>query len=58
MDDCVRSCLIELESFLLSKLYIDPVHRVLMSFPLCSACTMEDVVRSSQSHTALCVPCS
>ena len=33
-DDCVRSCLIELKSFLLSKLYINPIHRVLVSFPL------------------------
>ena len=32
-DDCVRSCLIELKSFLLSKLFIDPIHRVLVSFP-------------------------
>ena len=29
-----RSCLIELQTFPLSKLYIDPVHRVLMSSPL------------------------
>ena len=33
-DDCVRSCLIELKSFLLSKLNIDPIHRVLMFLPL------------------------
>ena len=33
-DDCVRSCLVELKSFLLSKFEIDPVHRVLMSSPL------------------------
>ena len=33
-DDCVRSCLMELKSFLFSKLYIDPIHRVLMSSPL------------------------
>ena len=32
-DDCVRSCLMELQSFPLSNLYIDPVHRVLVSFP-------------------------
>ena len=32
-NDCVTSCLEEFESFPLSKLYIDPVHRVLMSFP-------------------------
>ena len=29
-DDCVRSCLIELNSFLLSKSDVDPIHRVLM----------------------------
>ena len=33
-DDCVRSCWIELQSFPLSKLDIDQVHRVLMHFPL------------------------
>ena len=33
-DACVRSCLIELQSFPLSKLYIDPVHRILVYFPL------------------------
>ena len=33
-NDSVRSCLIELQSFPLSKLYIDPVHRVLVHFPL------------------------
>ena len=32
-DDCIRSCLIEFESFTLSKLYIDPIHSVLVSFP-------------------------
>ena len=32
-DDCVRSCLIELKSFLLSKFYVDPIHRVLMFLP-------------------------
>ena len=31
-DDCVRSCLIELNFFLLSKLYFDPIHRVFWSF--------------------------
>ena len=33
-DDCVRSCLIELHSFPLRKLYIDPIHRILVSCPL------------------------
>ena len=33
-DDCVRSCLVEFESFPLSKLYSDPIHRILVPFPL------------------------
>ena len=33
-DDCVRSCLIELQFFPLSKLFIHPVHRILLPFPL------------------------
>ena len=33
-DDCITSCLIELQSFSLSKLLIDPIHRTLVSFPL------------------------
>ena len=33
-DDCITSCLIEFQSFTLSKLHIDPVNRVLMSSPL------------------------
>ena len=33
-DDSVRSCLIELQSFLLSKFYVDQIHRFLVSFPL------------------------
>ena len=32
-NDGVRSCLIELQSFLLSKVDVDPIHRVLMSLP-------------------------
>ena len=32
-DECVRSCLIELKSFLLSKFDVDPIHRVLMFLP-------------------------
>ena len=32
-NDCVRSCLIELQSFLLSKVDVDPIHRILMSLP-------------------------
>ena len=33
-DDGVRSCLIELQSFPLSKLKIGPIHRILVPFPL------------------------
>ena len=33
-DDSVRSSLIELQSFSLGKLYIDPIHRILVHFPL------------------------
>ena len=33
-DDCVRSCLIEIQSFSFSKLYIDLIHRILVHFPL------------------------
>ena len=32
-DDCVRSCLIELQSFLLSKINVDQIHCVLMFRP-------------------------
>ena len=32
-DDCVRSCLIELQSCLLSKFDVNPIHRVLMFLP-------------------------
>ena len=44
-DDCVRSCLMELQSFSLSKLNVDPVHRILVHFPLLT-CKMQDVVWS------------
>ena len=50
-DDGVRSCLIELQSFLLSKFDVDPIHRVLMFIPcflhvLCKTrCTQVDRVR-------------
>ena len=33
-DDDVRSCLMELNTFLLSKFDVDPIHRVLMFLPL------------------------
>ena len=48
-DDRITSCLIEFESFTLGKLYIDPIHRVLVSFPRFSACTMQDVVWSDRA---------
>ena len=32
-NDGVRSCLIELQSFLQSKIEVDPLHRVLMFLP-------------------------
>ena len=31
--DCVRSCLIELQSFLQSEVDVDPIHRILMFLP-------------------------
>ena len=46
-DDCVRSCLIELQSFPLSKLCIDPVHRILVLFPLCLYNTRRGLVKPS-----------
>ena len=51
-DDCVRSCLIELQSFSLSKLYFDPIHRI-MAFST-FACTMQDVVGSNEALADLC----
>ena len=33
-DDCVRSCLIELQSISLSKLNTDPTHGIMVHFPL------------------------
>ena len=50
-NDGVRSCLIELQSFLLSKFDVDPIHRVLMFLPcfmhvLCKTrCSQVDRVR-------------
>ena len=56
-DDCIASYLIEFESFTLTKLYIDPITPCLGVFSTYSACTMQDVVWSSQACTDLCVPC-
>ena len=57
-DDCVRSCLIELKTFLLSKFYVDQIHRVLMFLPLFSDGTMQDAVLPGQFYLDLCVLCS
>ena len=32
-DDCITSCLLELQTFPMSKLNIDPIHRVIVPFP-------------------------
>ena len=56
-DDCVRSCLIELKSFLLSKFDVDPTPCFDVSSTL-SACAKQDAVHPSQLHPDLCVPCS
>ena len=58
MDDCSTSCLIELQSFSLSKLYIDPNTPYPGVFSTSSARTMQDVVWSNQAHADLCVPYS
>ena len=52
-DDCITSCLIELQSFPLSKLYIDPIHRILVPT---FARTMQDGFLSNHAHADLCVP--
>ena len=49
--DGVRSCLTELQSFLLSKVDVDPIHRILMFLPCClhvlfkTRCFQVDLVR-------------
>ena len=48
-DGCVRSSLIELQSFLLSKVDVDPIHRILMFSSMLYACIVHDVVHSSRS---------
>ena len=58
MDDCITSCLIELESFPLSKRCIDPKHRILGAFSTSSACTTQDVVWSNQALADPCDPYS
>ena len=57
-DDCVRSCLIELKSFPLSKFYVGPIHRVLMFLPHLLPYTKQDAVLPGQFSSDLCVLCS
>ena len=52
-DDCITFCLIEFQSLQLSKLYIDPIHRIPGVFST-SACAMQDVVWSNQALADLC----
>ena len=52
-DDGVRSCSIKLQSFPLSKLYIDPSTPYLGALST-FACTMQDVVWSNQALADLC----
>ena len=49
-NDGVRSCLIELQSFLLRKFDVDPIHRVLMFSSMPYACTVQDAVLPSRSY--------
>ena len=48
-NDSVRSCLIELQSFLQSKIDVDPMYRVLMFSSMLYACIVHDAVHSSRS---------
>ena len=45
-NDCVRSSLIELQSFLHCKIDVDPIHRILMFLPWFYACIVHDAVHS------------
>ena len=56
-DNCVRSCLIELKSFLLTKFDVEPIQRILVHFPL-FACKKQNAVFPSQFCSDLCVLCS
>ena len=56
-DDCVRSCLIELKSFLLSKLDVNPNAPCFDVSSTCSAGTMQDAVLPSRSCQDPCVLC-
>ena len=53
-NDSVRSRLIELQSFLLSKFDVDPIHRVLMFLSLSDG-TVQDAVLRSRSYQDPCV---
>ena len=57
-DDCIRSSLIERQSFLNSKIDVDPIYCVLMFFPcffsmLCAG-IVQDAVLPSRSHLDPC----
>ena len=56
-DDGVRSCLIELQSFLWAS-FMSTQYTVFWCFFTLSANTKQDAVHPSQSHPDLCVPCS
>ena len=56
-NDGVRSRLIELQSFLLSKIDVDPIHRVFDVSSTLSACTVQDAVLSGRSCQDPCVLC-
>ena len=54
-EDCVRSCLIELQSFFdNSKININPEYRILMPFPGVFARIGHDAVQSNQYSLDLC----
>ena len=56
-NDCVRSSLIELESFPQSKIDVDPIHCVLVSFSMLYAGIVHDAVHSCRSHQDPCDLC-
>ena len=57
-DDWITSCLIILQSFSFSRLYIDPIHRILVSFPLLLLVRCKTWFWSNQAHADLCDPYS
>ena len=53
-DDCITSCLIELQSSSLSKLYIDPIHRTLCLFHFFCLYDSRRGLATSSSCGSLC----